>query len=314
MYSCDEFIQHAVMTVCKTEGLLVYITSDRSKFDELIDRTREKQLEPILVFGAPDSDIEGFSAEDLTATRKDLMRRFPEIPLVQLASPLDFIFTLQSFKDGVRAVLPKPFLTERRETFVEDIINFLKTFQSYIHSCYNAERREHFASMRNYLTSLRFLSKAPEISLAILQFISELFDRSLTLIVDKNSLVAERSLGILAAKEQGVAAAQKFRIPVPADSILQTVMNSGEIFYGSTKDKTLEEHLFPEIGAPLESTFLLAPLQSNDRTITITYADFGNENSKHVPVDFIEFFVNQAGVAMENALFRRQLKPSKPQE
>ncbi|MCW8892977.1 MAG: hypothetical protein OQL18_06630, partial [Deltaproteobacteria bacterium] len=74
-----------------------------------------------------------------------------------------------------------------------------------------------------------------------------------------------------------------------------------------TDDGTLTDLLYPEIGAPVDTTYLLLPLKSNDRTITITYADFGQKQAAQVSLDFLEFFVGQAGIAMENALFRKQL-------
>ncbi|MCK5826261.1 MAG: hypothetical protein KAG93_04445, partial [Desulfuromusa sp.] len=72
--------------------------------------------------------------------------------------------------------------------------------------------------------------------------------------------------------------------------------------------------LYPEIGVPTDNTILLLPLKSNDRIITITYADFGPHEAKQISLDFLEFFVGQAGLAMENALFRKQLNHSNSTE
>lgn len=313
MYTSDEFIQHAVMTVCKKEGNLVFVTTDSKELDSLINRTLDKGLDPVLVFGCPDENAEGFSKEQLVATRSLKMALYQEISIIQLAPSQDYTFSLQSLNTGIRAVLPMPIIAERRETFVEDMINFLGTFQTYIHSCFNTERRQYFAKLRNSLSGLRLLRKAPDISLSVLQFIGEFFERSMTLVVDKSDLITERSIGILTDKNQGVAAAQKYRFPVVDGSIFQQVIANCQLFYGPVKDSSLGEFLFPEIGAPLEPTILLIPLKSNDRIITLTYADFGNSNTKNIPLDFIDFFVGQAGVAMENALFRKKFdKPLKP--
>ncbi len=310
MYTSDEFLQHAVMTVCKKDGILVFVTTDSRELDNLINRTLEKNLEPILIFGCPDDTIDGFSTDELVEIRARKMALFQEVSVVQLASSLDYSFSLQSLNDGIRAVLPKPYMSERRETFVEDMINFLNTLQTYVHGCFNAERRQHFARLRNSLSGLRLLSKAPDISLSVLQFIGEIFERSQTLIVDKNELITERSIGILSDKNQGVGSANKQRFSLSDESILKKVITDGKIFFGPIKDTDLEKNIFHEIGAPLESTILLVPLKSNDRVITLTYADFGNTTTKHIPLDFIEFFVGQAGIAMENALFRKQLDKS----
>jgi len=307
IYTCDEFLQHAVMTVCKKEGILVFVTADRHELDNLIDRALFKYLEPILVFGSPVADIEGFSKGAIIDIRSLKMAQYPQISIIQLASPLDFTFSLQSLNDGTRAVFPMPYFSEREETFAEDMTNFLNTFQVYIRGCFNEERRQQFAKLRNSLSGLRLLRKAPDISLLVLQFISELFDRTLTLIVDKTELIAERSVGIMADKEHGSAAPMKFRIPIRKDSIFRDIVESGSSFFGKPEDSSFADLLYPEIGTPTDATILLLPLKSNDRIITITYADFGQHQAKQVSLDFLEFFVGQAGIAMENALFRKQL-------
>ena len=259
------------------------------------------------MFGCPVEDTEGFSQSALIETRSLKAEQYPQISIIQLASPLDFSFSLQSLNDGTRAVLPVPDFSEREETFAEDVINFLNTFQAYIHNCFNEDRRLQFAKLRNSLSGLRLLRKAPDISLLVLQFISDLFDRTLTLIVDKNEMIAERSFGIIAAKEQGSAAPMKLRIPIRKESIFHEIINSGESFFGKPTDSTFADLIYTEIGAPADTTILLLPLKSNDRVITITYADFGHQHAKQISLDFLEFFVGQAGLAMENALFRRQL-------
>ncbi len=310
IYTCDEFLQHAVMTVCKKEGILVFVTADRHELDNLIERALFKYLEPILVFGSPVNDTEGFSKGAIVDIRSLKMAQYPQISIIQLASPLDFTFSLQSLNDGARAVFPMPYFTEREETFAEDMINFLNTFQVYIRGCFNEERRQQFAKLRNGLSGLRLLRKAPDISLLVLQFISELFDRTLTLIVDKTDLIAERNVGIVMEKEQGPAAPMKFRVPIRKDSLFRDIIESGNSFFGKTDDTSFTDLLYPEIGAPEDGTILLLPLKSNDRIITITYADFGSQQARQISLDFLEFFVGQAGIAMENALFRKQLDNS----
>ena len=314
IYTCDEFLQHAIMTVCKKEGILVFVTADRNELDNLIDRALFKYLEPILVFGSPVADYEGFSKGAIVDVRSQKMAQYPHISFIQLASPLDFSFSLQSLNDGTRAVFPMPYFSEREETFAEDMINFLNTFQVYIRGCFNEERRQQFAKLRNSLSGLRLLRKAPDISLMVLQFVSELFARTLTLIVDKTDLIAERSVGILSNKEDGPAAPMKFRVPIRKDSIFSEIIKSGNSFLGKADDGTFDDLIYPEIGAPADATILLLPLRSNDRVITITYADFGSRAASQISLDFLEFFVGQAGISMENALFRKQLDSSNQPE
>ncbi len=308
VFTNDLFLQHAIMTVCKKEGILVFVTTNKNTIDQLIERALAKYLEPILVFGGPTTnDDDEFSKKQIISLRSQKMAQYPQISIIQLASPQDFNFSLQSLNDGSRAVFPLPYLSEREDTFAIDMIDFLNTFQVYIRDCFNEERRLQFAKLRNSLSGLRLLRKAPDISLMVLQFVSEQFERSLTLIVDKSELITERSIGMTTLKQDGVAKSMNFRIPIHADSIFRKVIDSGESIIGKESESTLTDLIYPSIGTPAECTYLLLPLKSNDNVITITYADFGNNKSKQISLDFLEFFVSQAGLVMENALYRKRL-------
>ena len=314
IYSCNGFLQHALMTACKKRGILVFTTANPQELDNLIDRALNKSLELILVFGSPVMKTAGFSKSDIREIRSLKMQQYPQISIIQLASPLDYDFSLQSLNNGVRSVFPLPHISEREETFAEDMINFLNSFLVYIGGCFKEKQQQQFAKLRSSLSELRRLNKAPDISLRVLQFISESFERTLTLIVDKNELIAERSVGIVADKEQGAVAPMKFRIPIRKESIFQQIINSGHSYSGEPTDNTFPDLLYPEIGMPTDKMILLLPLISNDRVVTITYADFGRHTAKPIPLDFLEFFVGQASLAIENALFRKQLNHSKQTE
>lgn len=307
IYSDNDFLQHAIMTVCKKQGILVFVTADRDELDNLIERALYKYLEPILVFAPPSSAEGNFSEEAIVGERSLKRVQYPQISILQLVSALDFSFSLQSLNDGARAIIPLPDEHSDHDNFTEGMISFLDSFQSYIRNCFNEERRLLFAKLRNNLSGLRLLRKAPDISLLTLQFVAELFDRSLTLIVDKNDLIAERSVGITQAAKEGPSTPLKFTLPVRRDSIFNQVLKSGEPYLGPNTDNSFADLLYPEIGIPYDKSVLLLPMKSNDRIITITYADFGTHDARHVPLDFLDFFAGQAGIAMENALFRRQL-------
>lgn len=308
IYTCDDFLQHAIMTVCKKEGILVFVAAGHNELDSLIERALSRHLEPVLVFGPPvPDDSAAFSREAIVAERSLKLSQYPNISILQLASPLDYTFSLQSLNDGIRAVLPLPCHSERKNSYAADMVTFLDTFQSYVRGCFNEERRVQFAKLRNSLSGLRLLKKAPDISLSVLQFVGEAFERSLTLVVHKDHLVAERSIGIRDDANGGPSEPLKFQVPLRRDSLFKQVIKSGDSFWGETDDGSFADLLYPEIGPPKNAKILLLPLKCNERIITLTYADFGRLDSKQMTIDFLEFFVGQAGLAMENALYRRQL-------
>jgi len=314
IFSPDELLKHSLATVCKADNILVFTANDNQELDNHLGRAIAKRLEPILLFDTPNLRDADESADEIIQLRAAKLQQFPGVAVLQLAPPEDYAFTLESLQAGVRAVLPKPRVTDRGEDFIADMIVFLETLRAYIQKTYDAAGKQHFANLRNSLLGLHMNSDAPGISLTVLQFVATIFERCITLIVDHNELIAERSIGVISSKELGVAAALKFRLKVDKDSALQQIIAGGELFCGPLKDSVLENQLFQEIGAPKESTVLLAPLRRNNRTITLTYADFGSNKPTYAPLDFIDFFVKQAGIAMENALLRRQLaKTPQPQ-
>jgi hypothetical protein len=202
-------------------------------------------------------------------------------------------------------------LTDNRQEYFAAMATFLRSFQDFLHIYVEAERRQQAIDLRSRLAELQGLNKAADISLLTLKFIGNLFERSLTLIVNKSELITERSIGVLDDKSVGVCPAEKIKFQLPTDSVFQQVINSGELVFGPIRDQALEQQLFHEMGAPFESAKLLVPLRANGRTITLTYADFGNERTRPIPVDLIDFFFRQAGIAMGNTLFKKSPSPQR---
>ena len=89
---------------------------------------------PFVVFDNYVKSEGGFSREKIVGLRKEVIGKYSAVPVIQLASPQDSDFILQSYHEGVRAVLPKPSKEDRRETYIEDTIKFLRTFKAYIKS------------------------------------------------------------------------------------------------------------------------------------------------------------------------------------
>ncbi len=307
MYASDEFLQHAVMTVCKREGIMVFTTSDRQDLGILLEKALQKHLQPLLIFDKPDSSSETFNATKLRTTRQQIRAEFPQASIIQLVSADEYVFSLQSLGDGVRTVFPRPGYDDHQTSYAENAIEFLRALQAYIQGCFNQERQQQFAQLRDALAELKGIKFAPEISLAVLRFVAQFFDRSLTLVVSKNDFIAERSIGLQADKLSGPSPPLQFRFQRLADSLLDRACSNREIFFGANDDQQLTDNLLAEIGLPRENQILLLPLVGNDRVVTITYADFGARPAARIPIDYLDFFAQQASLTIENALYRKQL-------
>lgn len=307
-FSNDELFKYAVTTACKHAGVLVFTTNEEQDLDPIIEQSLAKNSPPILVFDSPENADEHFTAEQITLLRRRKKEKYPQIDVIQLALPDDPGFALQSYIDGVLAVLPKPSRASGQETFAADTRQFLHAFQSYARR-YAAQRDPLLVGeLGNRVKALRGLRNAPEVALALLQFVALIFERSITLIVRETELVAEKGIGVKGEKGMGVTPAMGFRIPLAKPSLFRKVIEEGSIFYGKTDDAVVLEHLFAEIGAPASSSILLLPLKIRGKTISLTYGDFGRKEPISVKLDLLEILASQAELVLENSLRHKKLE------
>ena len=307
-FSSDELFKFAVTATCKHTGVLVFATNEEQDLDPIIEQSLAKNSLPVLVFDSPENADEHFSAEQIKLLRRQKKDKYPQIDVIQLASPGDSGFALQSYIDGVMAVIPKPSRAFGQETFAADTIQFLQAFQSYARR-YAAERTLSIvAELGNSIKALRGLSNAPEVALALLQFVALIFERSVTLIVRETELVAEKGIGVKAEKSMGATPAMGFRIPLAKPSLLRKVIEEGNIYYGKLDDAVVIEHLFAAIGAPSNSSILLLPLKMKGKTISLTYGDFGGKEPASVKLDLLEILASHAELVLENSMQHKKLE------
>lgn len=162
------------------------------------------------------------------------------------------------------------------------------------------------AILRQSTIRLQQVVSLPETALILLETVARLFPRALTLVVRSGELIAERSIGITAPAEDGPGQVMGFKVPVAADSLFGFLLEKKHIFYGKTDDAALRTSIHGVIGAPKHPELLLMPLKVGGRVVSFTYADFGDLQAVSVPVVALEVCANQAALALENALLRRQ--------
>lgn len=130
--SRDALIKYAFLTMYKNEGVLVFATDEDDELDQIMAHCLLKDILPVIIYDAPDKLEGGISEERIVNIRQLVNERYPMATNVQLTSPIDYNFSLKSYSDGIRAAFPKPEKDARKKTFIEDTIQFLESFKSYI--------------------------------------------------------------------------------------------------------------------------------------------------------------------------------------
>lgn len=312
LFSEDELIKHSVMTLCKDEGILVFATEGEEELDRIIDQCLRMNVLPVLAFDAPGTTERLLSKGKIVSLRQQMKERYPQISVLQMASPLDRPFTLQSFQDGIRAVFPKPSQEVSKETFIEDIITFLDTFRSYVSRLF-LEQKDPVAedrtlvALKERIVAIRGLDEPSAVSLALLESVSEVCERAVVFIVRQQELAGDKAIGVYAERSEGPTSATGLRIPLTSPSIFSEAVEKGEFFSGESDDDVLKERLFEEIGTPLRSSIILIPMRSHGKIITLTYGDFGDKEAASVQNEVFEILAQSAGQVMENILYRKLL-------
>ncbi|MCL5022092.1 MAG: DUF4388 domain-containing protein [Nitrospirae bacterium] len=311
LFSEDDLLKHSVMTICKDEGVLVFATDGEEELFRIIEQCLKIKVLPVLMFDVPGKPGGMFSPEKIVSLRQQARERYPKVPVVQMASLQDYPFILQSFRDGIRAVFPRPSEEAGKATFIGDMIAFLDTFKSYIRALFDerqpAATDSPLAALKERVLTLRELNDPSSVSLLLLRCLSETCERCVTFIVRPAELIGERALGVHAGREAGPTSAAGIRIPLTKPSVFQAAVEKGTLFCGDSDDEVLKRHLFEGIGAPLRPKVLLLPLKSRGRTVAVLYGDFGSGEPAPVQSDMLEILAHGAGLVVENAFYRKQL-------
>ncbi|MDA8422670.1 MAG: DUF4388 domain-containing protein [Nitrospiraceae bacterium] len=308
MFSNDTLIRHSVMALCNDEGVLAFATDDEKELDRMVSQCLLSARMPLVVFDNPVQSEGGFSRGKIAGLRKQVSAKYSAVPVIQFASLQDSDFILQSYREGVRAVLPKPPKEGRRETYIKDTIQFVDAFTSYVKGFqYGHEDADIYGrKLKDGITSLSKIKIPSDAALVVLTAVSEMFERAVTLVVRATELIGERAIGISSEKSMGPAPADRLKIQLAKPSVFRDVIEKGRVYYGESGDETLRT-FFAEIGKPLSPAIILLPLISDRKVAAVIYGDFGQKEASPVWLDMLELLSLQAGIVLEYAIFRRQV-------
>ncbi|MFZ2949831.1 MAG: DUF4388 domain-containing protein [Desulfuromonadaceae bacterium] len=301
----DELMSHTINTVCKHENLFVFASDEEAGLDIVIEQSLTRDLHPVLVIDIP-HDNDGIRTVELV---RRMVSAYPHISiLITACSHTWHDICMDALEAGARSIIPRPCIRCHEDSYVPRIIAFLSGIGPFLKTIQPRPPAEVGHQFITALKQLDSLSEPPEIALGMLQFAALQFERALTFVVAKSELIAEKSIGVTAAKSNGPTAPLLFRIPLAKHSILQEVVETGRLYYGQRKDETLTSLLYKEIGAPHSPKIIAVPLISRGKVIAVTYADFGARPVSPPQINLIEALAGHAGSILDNALYRKSIE------
>jgi hypothetical protein len=305
--SGDALISHSVMSLCNDEGVVVFATGDDKELDRMVSQCLLSDKIPMVVFDAPAGPEGGFSRATIEGLRKKLHAKYAVVPMLQFAFPQETDFILRSYHEGVTAVLPRPSKEDRKKTYIQDTIQFLDAFKSYVRGFQygSDDAGSDMKMLKESGAALRGATNPSESVLVVLTAVAGMFERAVTLVARGTELIGERSLGIGAEKSAGPAPADQLKVQLSQPSVFRDAVEKGRVYYGESGDETLRA-FFSIIGRPMSPAVILLPLICDGKVVALIYGDFGQKEASPVRLDMLEVLAQQAGIALEYAIYRRQ--------
>jgi len=309
VFSQDPFIKHAITSICRSKGYIVFTTDEDASLDMIIEQSFSRDLLPVLIVDDPAFIGAAYTEEILTLFLQQKRQRYPRISILQMCtSPEEQTFPPHVLDEGTDAIFPRPVLGDSSDSFVAHMASFLKSFCSVLDNSFTQPDRQAARRLKESIAALCTLSEPPDVARELLARIADLFERSVTFVVGASELTAEKGIGVTAGKDAGATGPLMYKIPLGHNSIFDEVISSRKIQYVISTDPILHRNLYAAMTPPHTSKVMIMPLVMSGRVIALFYADFGDRPPVPVQTEYLDILSRVAGLVLENAAYRKKFE------
>ena len=170
------------------------------------------------------------------------------------------------------------------------------------------EMSRQFRVLQSRLSDLRRPTEAKEISLLVMKVAREYFERAMLFLVRHEEL---KGLGGFGSAPKGHTLnmlAREVLVSLAEPSIFRDVVLGAQSYAGPLPEARASAYLMGKIGRFQSSHVALLPLVTHRETIAVLFGDNPETGRPIGRLDALEVFVNQAGVAFENAFLQRKIQ------
>jgi hypothetical protein len=168
-----------------------------------------------------------------------------------------------------------------------------------------AERKD-ISSLKALTQELRFPNSASEITLLILRFASDIFQRGVLFMAGKSEVVGLGQFGL-----EIELADEKIRATVlhlEKSPFLKRIVTEQRPYKGTVEKDEATRYLLNELGGNWPSEAALFPIVAEGQVVALLYADNLATGVAIAETEGLEIFISQAGLALEKALLQRRIQ------
>jgi len=166
--------------------------------------------------------------------------------------------------------------------------------------------RKDIMALKSLTQELRFPNSASEITLLILRFASDIFQRGVLFMAGKNQIVGLGQFGIEAER-----ADDKIRgivLSLEMSPFLKRIVREQMPHRGELEKDDVTQYFIDEIGGiwPTEAAFF--PVVAEGKVVAVLYGDNALTKDPIGETEGLEIFISHAGLALEKSLLQRRLQ------
>jgi CheY-like chemotaxis protein len=272
-------------------------TSDSSSFDgglEAVKRLQQADLHPPVLL-MTDGMNRGLHAR----ARKLGVTRFVFKPGLSRLDPAQFQADLQAFAGRMlQGVLPRlEEMAEAPQSAPPPVSVALPR---------RIESWDEVAALQRRLEELQGPRDAFQVSTLVMKVAREFFERAVLFVVKGEELRGLSGFGPAMGEEIALLA-RELVIPLAAPSVFEQVVATGRSFVGPLREEEWSR-LDQRLGRFAAKAVALVPLLAHRETIALLLGDNPDTGAALRRLDTLEVFLNQAGLALENAFLERKLR------
>jgi CheY-like chemotaxis protein len=169
------------------------------------------------------------------------------------------------------------------------------------------ELSREFAILQKRLEELRRPNDASQIAMLVMKMAREFFERGLLFLVKNGEARGLGGFGPAPREESLHLLARDVLIPLSEPSVFLDVVVSHKPLVAPLPEGRWSQYLMGKIGRFRSATVALLPLLTNRETIALLFGDNPETGRPFGRLEALEVFIDQAGIALENAFLQRKV-------
>jgi CheY-like chemotaxis protein len=169
------------------------------------------------------------------------------------------------------------------------------------------EMSRDFEHLQRWLEELRGCQDATQVSAQVMRVARDCFERGILFVVKHETMRGLGGFGAAPRDEKLGLLVREVTIPLGEPSLFARVAVGRKSHAGPWPDDKWARHLLGKIGRFQSSGFALLPLLANREAVAILFGDNADSGRPLGRLAALDTFVNQAGIALENAFLQRKV-------